>query len=550
MQIIAVNAFDCCPGDEDFKGIIEVILVILDYQPRLMSHVKTIGKLNVVIVAVDKWIFEKDIQRGFLGEATVGTLFFPHISIAGENYLLSQEIKLKKRLILEFLESLVIGFPTLAMQMRITPEYFMFEAMVNRVRLFPPLVYSTATLIENVKDYSSTVLNSYIIALRELANERKIVFSDGYVLIPKDFGSASSRRKMKLTKISKTAPRAIFTSLLEVFPQLLNFLAKSKEGMHRLQALTGKENEAKSLVDPREFIFVPTASGLVSLADRTSVDDFARKVLLKRGKGEVSIKPVGGMLNDVYLAEAGSNGNVGRLLIKRFKDWSGIKWLPLNIWALGARSFAVLGRARLERECAINELLRKEGFNTPRILHISHGKRLVIMEYIEGKSLTFTLRQLAASKDVREAERDLQTISKVGQTLSRVHSLDIVLGDAKPENIIVSGTGEIYLLDFEQASTDGDKAWDVAELLYYSGHYFSSSQGNDRARAFTVAFISGYIMRRGDPSVIRKAGTAKYSRVFSVFVLPSIILTISKACRSVDSLLDVDSQNCEILKRQ
>jgi tRNA A-37 threonylcarbamoyl transferase component Bud32 len=534
-QIVAISIFDCHDDSTDRKGAIEVILVILDFQPRLMSFTRALNGRSVVIFAIDQWIFERDIERGFLGEATVGTLVFPHAAIIGNEYLLSQEIKLKKRLILELLENLVIGFPELARQMRIKPEYFLYETMLSRIRVFPPLAYSTGNIVDNVERNKSAILDTYNIALRQLEQEKKILFSNNYIMITREFLPKKNIPRKRLSNLSKTAPRTFFTSFFEMFPQLLNFFAESTKrgfGLQRLQL--GSREDETTFVDPQRYIFVPTANGLVSLSDRISVEEFARKVLLKGEKGKITLEPIGGVLNDVYLAEARLDSEKKKLLIKRFKDWSGIKWFPLNIWALGARSFAVLGRARLEREIATSELLRKEGFYVPRILHVSHGKGLVFMEYIDGQNLSFTLRKLATRGSREKAENELAIISKVGETLSRVHSINVALGDTKPENVLIDQTGKIYLIDFEQASTEGDKAWDVAEFLYYSGHYLSPLRGNDDIQAFARTFVDGYLKAGGDPAVIRKASAPKYTRVFSLFTMPKVILAISDTCKNIN----------------
>ncbi len=539
LKITAISIFDCHPDKPNSKETIEVILVILDYQPRLMSYVRVANGRNIVIFVIDQWIFERDIDRGFLGEATVSTLVFPHIAIAGKDYLLSQEIKLKKRLIIELLENLVVSFPTLAEQMRIRPEYFMYETMLNRVRIFPPLAFCAVRLSKETKENDQTALSGYDIALKQLEAQRKIILSEGYVMIPKKFVPGSSRYRIRLTNISKVAPRVIFTSALEVFPQLLSFFAKATMKGFGSQMLAQSNGEVvtEPLIDPQRFIYLSTASGLVSLADRISVEDFARRVLLKGAEGKISLKPIGGVLNDVFLAEASSNGAIIRLVVKRFKNWSGFKWFPLNIWALGTKTFAVLGSSRLERECAISEQLYKEGFNVPKILHISHSKRLVFMEYIEGENLSFALRKIASSDAGEDIRKELLAVSKVGGTLSQIHSRSIALGDTKPENVVVSITGKIYLLDFEQASPEGDKSWDVAEFLYYGGHYFSSMQGKEKAKKFADAFIAGYLESGGEPSAVRKAGTAKYTRVFNVFTNPRVIIAISNACKNAGSSL-------------
>ena len=248
------------------------------------------------------------------------------------------------------------------------------------------------------------------------------------------------------------------------------------------------------------------------------------------------MKPVGGVLNDVYLIKAYPNGTEKKILVKRFKEWSGFKWFPLTLWSFGARTFAVSGRSRLERECGISELLRHEGFNVPKVLHVSHNERLVFMEYIEGENLSNAIKRIATSKSKEKAEKDLTKIMRVGEILAQVHSRNVALGDTKPENMIVDPKDKIYLLDFEQASRDGDKAWDVAEFLYYSGHYLPPLNSNGKAESIAKAFISGYLKAGGDVNAIKKAGAPKYTRVFSVFTMPSVMLSMSSVCRKTEAL--------------
>ena len=95
--------------------------------------------------------------------------------------------------------------------------------------------------------------------------------------------------------------------------------------------------------------------------------------------------------------------------------------------------------------------------------------------------------------------------------MAQVHSHNIVLGDTKPENMLVKQDGTIYMIDFEQAAQDanGDKAWDVAVFLYYSGHYIQPFYGNGKAESIAKAFINGYLKAGGDVDVIKKAGISQ-----------------------------------------
>ena len=374
------------------KSTIEVVAVIRDFKPRLRSYMKVSDGRNIVVLAVDQWVFERDVERGFLGEALAGTLLVPYITLNGKDYFHTQEIMLKKRLILELLANLVLSFPELSYLIRVKPQYFMYETVLNRVRVFPPLAYGIPDFIQGKlnKNEVKSVLCGYMEALEQLEKDKKIILSDGYVLLSKRLVAESKNPKVRLTNVSKHAPRTLFTLLFGVFPQLLNFFSQNSDVLLKFQKLTQiKETSSRRhLVDPQKYVFVPTAEGLFSLADRIDIRAFAQKMIMNDENAKITFERIGGVLNDVYLIKADSNGTEKKVLVKRFKEWSGFKWFPLTLWSLGARSFSVLGRSRLERECAISERLRYAGFNIPKVLHVSHNERLVFMEYIEGENLS------------------------------------------------------------------------------------------------------------------------------------------------------------------
>jgi tRNA A-37 threonylcarbamoyl transferase component Bud32 len=127
-------------------------------------------------------------------------------------------------------------------------------------------------------------------------------------------------------------------------------------------------------------------------------------------------------------------------------------------------------------------------------------------------------------------ERLADVFRYVGREIAKVHRLGVSLGDCKPENIIITPDGKVYFVDLEQAEKEGDKAWDIAELLYYSGHYVSLSS-RETARMMTRKFIEGYLEERGEIENLKKARSPKYLKVFSFFTPPHMIFTISSTCR-------------------
>ncbi|MGD0978918.1 MAG: lipopolysaccharide kinase InaA family protein [Candidatus Bathyarchaeia archaeon] len=518
------------------RTAVQVLLVIEDFQPRLMNYVKALGVSSLVVLAVDKWVFERDVDRGLLGEALAGGLIFPYKPMVNGAYLYLQEIMLKRRLILELLQSLVLDFPELSYEFYIKPEYFMFETWLTRAKLFPPMLDSLPTLVKEEKGLQQT-LGGFLDALKKLEEEGPIRLSEGYVKISKEFVDQARTRKVRFTNLLKTGHRALFASLLGMLPQMLNVLSQNTESLFSFQRLLKEGARAGMPIDdPKNLVYVKTASGLVPLANRMGIGAFARKVLRADESAKIKVTNIGGILNDVYLVSANIDGKEKRVVVKRFRDWSNFKWFPLTLWSVGTRTFAVLGRSRLERECAINRLLHSEGFAVPELLYVSPNERLIFTEYVVGEDLSNAVKRIAISKNDSELKKDFELMAKVGNLFAKVHALGVSLGDTKPENILVDRKGELYLTDLEQAGRNGDRAWDVAEFLYYSGHYISPFAVASRVELMAKAFIAGYLQAGGNIKAVKNAGNTKYTKVFSVFTFPHVMLILSNACRKAEQV--------------
>jgi Kae1-associated kinase Bud32 len=450
-----------------------------------------------------------------------------------------QEVKLKKRLILELLENLALDFPELSYEIHIKPEYFMYETMLIRARLFPPMIYNLLNFMEgsSKKENIENALHGYLQALKELEKEKSVNFTNNYVIISKHFLDKAKSRKTRFINLFKPAQKTLFTTLLGIFPKIVNLLSQNKEKFFKLTRATEENSKIVHQIEgPQKYLYIPTASGLVPLANKMDIKAFAKEVLSAGNDAEIGVEEIGGVLNDAYLVKVLANGQERKIVVKRFRDWSSFKWFPLTLWTVGTRTFAVLARSRLERECAINQLLYSNGFAVPKLLYVNHAERLIFMEYVEGKNLEKIIKRIVDSKTAGSVKKDLSIVKNVGETFAEVHALGIALGDTKPENIIIDKNGEICLLDFEQASRNGDKVWDIAEFLYYAGHYISPFVGVKSAELIAKAFVEGYLKAGGNPETVKEAGKPKYTKVFSVFTLPHIIYVISNICRKAGKL--------------
>jgi tRNA A-37 threonylcarbamoyl transferase component Bud32 len=535
VAVAHVDNYSAKPSSE--RAVYTVLLIIQNFQPRLMSYLKTVKNKTISVFAVDQWIFERDIDPGLLGEALASKLVFPYTALQGETYLHEREVVLKKRLVLELLENLSINFPELASRIQILPQYFMYAVFYNRVRVFPLLAYDLADLTISLKDAEDSALGSYIEALSQLEAEEKVTLRDGYVFISPNFIARCHGPRLRFINLSKTAPRTLFASLFGVLPQLVNRMGQNTSALLRSQKISWvrPSEQTVSFIDSYKYIFFPTAEGLVSLADKIDIKGYAQRLLLKNQNINIQVEPAGGILNDVYVINASGEGVNKKILVKRFKDWSGFKWFPLTLWSFGARTFAVSGQARLAKEIAASELLRGEGFNVPKILHVSNAELIVFMEFIEGEGLNQVIKRYSTTVDKQVALGVLDIIGRVGENLARVHDCNVSLGDTKPDNVLIKPDGSIYLIDFEQALQGGDKAWDVAVFLYYCGHYLQPFDSTAKAKSIALSFIEGYLRGGGSIDVIHKAALAKYTRIFSIFTVPPIMLAMSNVCKRAEA---------------
>ncbi|MEM2816500.1 MAG: hypothetical protein QW056_06100 [Candidatus Bathyarchaeia archaeon] len=525
------------PPNEDIP--LEILLIIKGFPQRFVSQIKFFEGKPMMFFALDNWVFERDVDRGFLGEAFAIQLVLPYMPLVGRDYLNLQEVKLKKRLTIEAIENLILSFPELSSELRIKPEYFLYENLLNRARLFPPMFYTLLNFFradlesENV----SRAMVGFMQSLMELERDGVVYRENGFLRISAEFARSVSKRKLRLIGFLVSTRKAFFMTLLGLFPKIFRSFWQSRDLLLRFPFAESWSSELSyHFEDPKSYLFVPTADGLIPLTSRVNLKEFVRRTIALDPSAKIEVNRLGGVLNDVYLIEVVMNGNVKRVVMKSFKDWSGVKWFPLALWTAGAKKFALLGSSRLERECAINQFLYSRGLFVPRLLSVSSRERLIFMEYVDGESLEKVVKRILTEEAEDRINADLERVRRVGETLAMVHALDVSLGDVKPENMIIRDDGRICLMDLEQASKGGDKAWDIAEFVYFVGHYVSPLEGVQRAERIVKSFIKGYLMAGGSPAVVKAAGKPKYTRVFSLFVFPNVILALSKLCQNVDKM--------------
>jgi len=519
-------------GDE--KSDVNILLVLHGFASRLKTCRKTMGERNAFVFVADQSAFQKDVSAGWLGEIAADKLLIPYEPLINSDYLWRQEVAMKRRVIWELLESIVLEFPELSHELLIKQEYFMYETQIQRAKLFPPIAYRFMNMLQsNLREKNvESMMKGYKKALDELAQEKWITLTNGTVKVKPKLVNAIKSRKIRIPIFLRSVQRATLLHVFSVLPKMMAPLTMGEEFYARTYAdIKEREDPSLQLGDSKTHLLMPTPLGPVPLSDATTIEEFIRKSIPGAVSLSVETKQIGGVLNAVYLLTLKKNHAEQKIMVKKFKDWTGFKWFPLALWSLGTKSFAVLGKSRLEREYALNQYLRSKGLAVPKVLYISPKQRLIFQEFVEGETLTETIKKIVSAK--AEVHKELELVREAGRKIAETHRLDVGLGDCKPENIVVTREGKLCFVDLEQASRDGNQAWDIAEFLYYSGHYVAPFAFTDKIELVAKAFIEGYMEANGNKENIRKAASPRYTKVFSIFTQPHVILAISNLCRKV-----------------
>ncbi len=527
--IFAAAASSSYMGSRDeTESRVDVTLVLDSSTHKLSYERKPFDGGILSILAVDRRTFEMDVEGDWLGGMLVECLLMAYEPLVNKEFLWHQEVKAKRRIIVEIIDNLILEYPEMSRELLLKPEFFMWEAIARKASLYPPIICRLISSPEGgiSREAQKSIMQGFEAALKKVEEDGIISSCNGYVEINDEYIDAVKGRKLRLLIFLRNVRNSILRHSIEVFPKMMFSLLEDYTTYIRQSAFEGRLL-LPELEDTKRFVYIPTSYGLVSLSEKTTLSEFARRVLHEEDGLNIRVERLGGVLNSVYLVSLLDKKGTKRNVVKVFKSWYGLKWLPLALWALGTRGFAVLGKTRLEREYAINRLLSNNGIRVPRIIHVSPAERLIFQEYVEGESLARIIRRICSSSE--DDDKLYSIISKIGEEIAKVHSLNVSLGDCKPENMKLTEDGRICFLDLEQAERGGDQAWDIAEFLYYSGHYAYMSPIKVPKR-ITESFIDGYLDGGGNVENIKKARSPKYIKVFSFFTPPHILYVIADTC--------------------
>ena len=503
----------------------DVLLILSEYANGVKYSYEKVDDNQLALLIVDKKALELDAEKGSFGDFIAGRLISPYTPILNTEYLEDIEIKIKKRFVEEDLEDLVIEYEELARGLVIRLEYLVLARMRKRSRGYPPLRYSYINMLrEGLRDKNMTaILKGYKRAVKELATSKfirvegeAIRFENEYVDII--LSSKTYNKVVNLVDFSRRALSAYITHGKAGRVKLDVFAMELTSKIKRELQTTFKRQRIE---DPKNFLFLKTDKGLVCLNEESTIVELVQKL---RNEKNVDVDPLSSSLNEVYSITLDDE----KLVVKKFTNWYTFKWFMLNIAAYGTKVFSLSGKARLANEYGINRLLAENNILVPEIVAISIKDRVLVERYIEGASALDFLEEAFSVEELTDQQKGLAI--ELGKIIATIHSLHVVIGDCKPENFIIGKNGQIYVLDLEQGERRGDPTWDVAEFLYFSGHF--GSKFTNGLRDFVLNFVEGYC-QIGERTILRRAAGFRYSRVFLGWTHLPIIQAIASILKAL-----------------
>jgi tRNA A-37 threonylcarbamoyl transferase component Bud32/predicted nucleotidyltransferase len=497
----------------------DVILVAKPFTQRVKYYYLK-GAVECSALVVDPKAIENDCKKSTLGEFVSGRLLNTYSPVQGENFLRENEIAYKRRVILEGLADAVIDYEQFACEINFPLSYFLFEKLKKRAAIYPPVVYSYS------KTYGEDLLASNLevsllgfrAAAKELQSEGVVTFdekSDALQIIPwkKGFHSGVPGKIEAAASYTSKSLRqyAVHGYAGRVSPNIVG---------HEVISKISRSRSSKKLPDVVKY---PRNSWTVSGSKLfVSSTDWVKDLILYFGMDAASCEVTKNSLGEIYttagiytLRDPLKRQEIS-IAVKRFKDIRGMKWGVLNLWSLRNTDFTVNPTERLFREFRASREFRKFGLGTPEVIAVFFPQKLIVTQFIEGSDLS---KVEAAYLD--EENEDLTPVISFGQDLAVMHNHGYCMGDTKPSNAIYSSKdSRIYFVDLEQSHPGGNKAWDLAEFIYYSVRF---TLKEERARKLIAAFAQGYLRKSEDRKVLEEAAALRYRAPFQAFIAPNVL---------------------------
>ncbi len=464
---------------------------------------------DLQVVVVSKALLIGDAYYDIVGNYIVTHLLFPLEITYDKEKLLSKIVVDTRKKIIDEEVSILASYGKILSYAIIPLEYFPIKALSIRIRLYDSLGKLATRIIEYMgfSKFKETLRETYREIIQSIIEGNRLKIIDEYhvrlsneVLLEPSYKKYIPRIKEKISPIAMS----VASFLMDERPQHDLYLKLPIEFL-------------------KPHLMIKMREGVLGLGDWRELLEKKYGVLEKEGRTSI--------VHATEIYRAGGR----RLVVKEYTSPSSIKWILASIASILSKKFIVNSWERQYNEYHASILLSSKGFPHRRILVVDPISAVTVFEYIEGK----TLVELSKNMD-----RTTETAYKLtGRLLGELHVNNIVMGDTKPDNYILTNSREgpmIVPVDLEQTretSSVEEKAWDIAMFTYFHG--VGHARIPSRYIGLIQLFLKEYASIVGDSRIIVEAGKMKYQLPFMYVVPVHNLIQLNSVLRSfAKSLVD------------
>ncbi len=495
------------------------VMIVLENYPYAVKYVylKDQG-LQVSALVVDQGSLESDARHAHLGEFVVGRLLHVYEPIINPEFFERIERLYKKRVILEEMQNMVGQTSLLCTEISFPLEYVLFSKVKRRASLYPNAAYSYCKTYTVNEQNLKFALDGYRRALAEIVSEDKELFDqDGDLL----------RISEKRVQVEKSRASLEVSKKLQEFSSYFVHTYAGRKTLHL--AVREAESKIKRQVTQRvgfpDFMSCPACvywklpEGL--LVSDSKRQDWIGLLASQAGLADYSItkKRLGNPNSRTMLYVLRSRNNERRYAVKKLARTKSVKWAALSMWTAPVKKFKIDPLYRLGSAYKAARQIRRLGLLTPAIEAVVLDRKLLVTQFIEGRTLADVIRGLLSGRD-----EEIGWLRIAGRQMARVHQTGASFGNIKPKNIIVNDG--LYFTDLEQFVFDaGDPAWDVAQFVCWG---LKSSRNAGMAATITKEFLEGY----ADTRLAARLDSKQYIATFYPVLTPAVARAIKNEIRN------------------
>lgn len=450
-------------------------------------------------ILASQTFMKRDVSHSMLGDSLAVRLLTPFKTIKGEETVRQLQTTYLKRIIRVVADSIAENYELAAIHIRLHPRYFLLRWLKPKLAFLPSLARLFWWL--NPEDEAGLqFLNRVEERIKEVLDEES---QTGDIL--RKMGEFYALNPSRIVPGSGVEPKRVLR--LPFNPQIVRVVKRPRQALEalRLILVEAQAREPTVLADlnPEEWAYIQTIRGLQRISQDEPLIE-ALKKHLSLNEATIQIDRRGSILNSTYLLRIHrDNAPEETLFVKRYFSWTDVKWVATKLWVMPLRNFYFSPTTRLSNEVFFLKYLSDKGFRVPQVVYLSWGEKVLVENAIDGYNLTevWTKQRDNIGDDLLE-----KVTVAVGEMLAEVHQSGLVVGDCKPDNFMISrASTDIWLVDLEQASLRGDRAWDLSELILYLGHYLDLYE----AERYASLIARGYLSK-GKPEVVERALDGKF----------------------------------------